>query len=269
VFPVGRAEERLAARKSVELTERCWARSGWLLPHLGTANVARDLDLLRQAVGDSQLNYLGYSYGTYLGQVYANLFPDRVGAFVLDGVVNPIDYTHRGRGLFGRLYTLRIGGDLASAESLEIFLAKCAEAGPACPFAAGGDPHAKFATLAERLRTDPVQLPTSAGPQEIGYAELVKITVERGLYSAYRWRSFAATLQALYTLSEGGSVMPIPVPPLGAPGDAIDETGIAITCADSDSASNPRLWPAMARAADRRAPHVGSYWTYVAQSCAS
>ena len=60
---------------------------------MATANVARDLDLLRQAVGDAQLTYLGYSYGTHIGTVYANLFPSRVRALTLDAVIEPVEWT--------------------------------------------------------------------------------------------------------------------------------------------------------------------------------
>lgn len=67
----------------------CETNSGDLLPHLGTENVARDLDILRAALGDSKLNYLGKSYGTYIGAMYADQFPDRTGRLVLDGAVNP------------------------------------------------------------------------------------------------------------------------------------------------------------------------------------
>jgi pimeloyl-ACP methyl ester carboxylesterase len=67
----------------------CEARSKALLPHVGTVDAARDMDVLRAVLGDSQLNYLGKSYGTFLGATYAELFPKRVGRFVLDGVVPP------------------------------------------------------------------------------------------------------------------------------------------------------------------------------------
>jgi pimeloyl-ACP methyl ester carboxylesterase len=60
---------------------------------MSTANVARDLDMLRQAVGDEALTYVGYSYGSFLGVTYANLFPDRVRALVVDGVLDPIAWT--------------------------------------------------------------------------------------------------------------------------------------------------------------------------------
>ena len=60
-----------------------------LLDHVGTRNVARDLDVLRATSGDATLNYLGVSYGTHIGAVYADLFPDRVGRAVLDGAMDP------------------------------------------------------------------------------------------------------------------------------------------------------------------------------------
>jgi pimeloyl-ACP methyl ester carboxylesterase len=59
------------------------------LTSYGTANVARDLDILREAIGDKQLNYMGKSYGTYLGTLYAQFFPNKVGRVVLDGAVDP------------------------------------------------------------------------------------------------------------------------------------------------------------------------------------
>ena len=67
----------------------CAAQQGTLLPHLGTMSAARDLDRIREAVGDDKLTYLGFSYGTSLGATYADLFPDKVRALVLDGAVDP------------------------------------------------------------------------------------------------------------------------------------------------------------------------------------
>jgi pimeloyl-ACP methyl ester carboxylesterase len=80
-----------------ELTERetdwieaCVANTGDLLGNLDAASVARDMDVLRAVLGDETLTYLGYSYGTYLGAVYAELFPEKVGRMVLDGAVDPL-----------------------------------------------------------------------------------------------------------------------------------------------------------------------------------
>ncbi|MGW0735043.1 alpha/beta hydrolase [Streptomyces sp. NPDC002851] len=67
----------------------CARRSGKVLGHLSTVDTARDMDLMRRVLGDKKLHYLGYSYGTHLGGVYAHLFPENVGRLVLDGVVDP------------------------------------------------------------------------------------------------------------------------------------------------------------------------------------
>ncbi len=67
----------------------CAAQTGALLPHITTANTARDLDRIRAAIGEPKLNYLGYSYGSYLGAVYASLFPQRSDRVILDSAVNP------------------------------------------------------------------------------------------------------------------------------------------------------------------------------------
>ena len=69
--------------------DACRLHSGWLLPYVGTANAARDMDALRAALGDPQLNYLGFSYGTALGATYASLFPTHIRAMVLDGDIDP------------------------------------------------------------------------------------------------------------------------------------------------------------------------------------
>ena len=77
-------------QRSFRVIERdCVSLSGDLLPYVGTQNAARDLEQLRKALGDEQLTYLGFSYGTALGAVYADLFPDSVRALVLDGSVDP------------------------------------------------------------------------------------------------------------------------------------------------------------------------------------
>jgi pimeloyl-ACP methyl ester carboxylesterase len=81
----------LAALQAIdaEFAAGCRARSGALLPHVGTRQAARDMDVLRAVVGDDKLNFLGFSYGTYLGAFYAGMFPQRVGRLVLDGALDP------------------------------------------------------------------------------------------------------------------------------------------------------------------------------------
>lgn len=74
------------------LAERCGETSADLLPHISTRNIARDMDLARSLLGEDTVSYLGYSYGTYLGQVYLEMFPESVDRIVLDGVVDPASW---------------------------------------------------------------------------------------------------------------------------------------------------------------------------------
>ncbi|NQU36954.1 MAG: alpha/beta fold hydrolase, partial [Actinobacteria bacterium] len=83
----GQEQQAVAAAASVG--EGCEANSPDLTPNIGTVPAARDMDILRGVLGESSLNYLGLSYGTFLGLTYADLFTEKVGQFVLDGVINP------------------------------------------------------------------------------------------------------------------------------------------------------------------------------------
>jgi pimeloyl-ACP methyl ester carboxylesterase len=101
----------------------CAANAGPLLAHDSTADVARDMDLLRQAVGDASMNYLSVSYGSYLGATYAQLFPGKVRAIALDGNVDPVQWATGSPGNAGRLSTfLRLGSDQGSASTLNALL---------------------------------------------------------------------------------------------------------------------------------------------------
>jgi pimeloyl-ACP methyl ester carboxylesterase len=80
--------------KAQSYVDSCLANNGEILEHVSTANVARDMDVLRAAVGDDQLSYLGFSYGTFLGATYASLFPDRFRALVLDGALDAEGYVN-------------------------------------------------------------------------------------------------------------------------------------------------------------------------------
>ena len=91
------ANERRWLARSQAYAEACGKRSGDLLPFLRTEDAARDLDLIRQALGATKINYFGFSYGTYLGSVYATLFPDRTRRLVFDGVVDPRNVWYPGQ----------------------------------------------------------------------------------------------------------------------------------------------------------------------------
>ncbi|MCP2339653.1 alpha/beta hydrolase [Actinomadura rupiterrae] len=87
--PTSAKIEKFWLAKSKKYAQDCTRKFGWLLPHLRTTDVARDMDSIRAALGAKKTNYYGFSYGTYLGSTYATLFPKRVGRMVLDGNVNP------------------------------------------------------------------------------------------------------------------------------------------------------------------------------------
>ena len=87
--PDDTAEEEAFAAGSADFARSCGSTAGPLLPFVSTRDAARDMDVLRALLGEEKLTYLGKSYGTYLGATYADLFPEQVGRFVLDGVVAP------------------------------------------------------------------------------------------------------------------------------------------------------------------------------------
>ena len=89
-IPTTRSESLRYLPKTVAFVKRCVALNGRLLSHDSTADTVRDLDYLRQLVGDRKLNYRGLSYGSFIGETYANMFPRRVRAIVLDGVLDPV-----------------------------------------------------------------------------------------------------------------------------------------------------------------------------------
>jgi pimeloyl-ACP methyl ester carboxylesterase len=158
----------------------CQARSGDLLPYVSTENAARDVDQIRRAVGDDKLTYFGFSYGTLLGATYAELFPDRVRAMVLDGANDPaIDPI-----------TSNIDQSAAFDQALNDFFADCAA--PSCRWKPGGDLHAAFDALMTRIRTQPLRGDgkRTLGPGEAFYG------VAYPLYDQADWPVLADALAA-------------------------------------------------------------------------
>jgi pimeloyl-ACP methyl ester carboxylesterase len=87
--PDDQAEEQQVADSAQAFADKCKARGGPLLAHVSTIDAAKDMDVLRAALSETKLDYLGKSYGTFLGATYADLFPTKVGRFVLDGAIDP------------------------------------------------------------------------------------------------------------------------------------------------------------------------------------
>ncbi|MFF4647382.1 alpha/beta hydrolase [Streptomyces sp. NPDC001389] len=86
-YDAGTFEKDVARARTV--ADKCWAKAGDVLPHITTRNTARDMDIVRAALGERKISYFGHSYGTYLGAVYTQMFPRRSDRFVLDSALDP------------------------------------------------------------------------------------------------------------------------------------------------------------------------------------
>lgn len=150
--PVTKAEIDGTLAATEDYTDACDRNAGPLIEHMSTENVVRDLDRMRRAVGDKQLTFAGFSYGTLIGATYANMYPDKVRALIIDGNVDPNLRLHNGLE-YDRQRAA--GFELA----LDEYLKRCKTAGaPRCAFG-DGDTRAKFDAIRDHLRTSPVTLP--------------------------------------------------------------------------------------------------------------
>jgi pimeloyl-ACP methyl ester carboxylesterase len=284
-FPVGRAEKRAWIRGYARFGRLCGQRNGDLLAHVSTAESAKDLDLLRRAVGAPRLSYIGISYGTLLGATYANLFPNRVRALVLDGNVDPVAWTNGGNERTFLSTSLRMAADKASARTLNAFLDLCGQAGTAgCAFSAGSpaETRAKWKTLLRRLRKRPVPITYATLVSGMG-GVLFTSLAEPGFPG---WMSFATTLQSVWTASEpsGPQTAAAPASPAlnGGPGSdapppapAADQTytwieqELAVPCAESPNPRSPAVFRALGALAFARAGDIGPSWSWGDEPCAS
>ena len=174
--------------KTVAFVNRCVALTGRLLAHDSTADTARDLDYLRRLVGDRRLTYLGVSYGTFLGQTYANMFPGRVRAMVLDGVVEPVGFTTSTEAQIANGVS---SSDLVFAK----FESLCQRAGPArCALAGHGPVAVRVNRLLSRLWRGPVPAPHAAPPRRLSYGDLLVDLFAR-LGSPEQWPQLASGLE--------------------------------------------------------------------------
>jgi len=187
LLPITKQEERETLNALRDYGRFCDRFAGPLLEEMSTENVARDLDRMRAAVGDKQLNFLGFSYGTLIGATYVNMFPNRSRAIVIDGNVDPNLRLHDGLE-YDRQRTN--GFEI----SLDAFLRKCDAAGEACAFS-DGNPRAKFDELRTYLRrTGPITLPDGSVVAIDTFTDAVAGT----LYDLTALADLAAALQEMY-----------------------------------------------------------------------
>jgi pimeloyl-ACP methyl ester carboxylesterase len=185
-IPVTPAQSTRFVRKTTVFARRCTERSRGLIPLLSTADTVRDLDHLRELVGDPQPNYRGISYGTFIGRNYANLFPDRVRAMVLDANINPLDFT--------KSVEAAMSGSSTDTD-LVINSPQTVQArwpGAVRALARGGFPAQHFARLLARPRRGPIPAP-SANPRRLTYSDpLLRVFLAAGAPAG--WPDFARDL---------------------------------------------------------------------------
>jgi pimeloyl-ACP methyl ester carboxylesterase len=246
-FPVGKAQEAAYEHAYAILDTRCAHHAGPLLDDDSTADIARDMNLLREAVGAPVLNYYGASYGTLLGAIYANLFPATTGHMILDGNFNPVAWS---TGNSQVPAFSRIGAGQASEAVMTAFLDLCGNASTAaCAFSAGtpAATSTKWHTLLRLARKHQINL----GQQgTYTYADVVDAASNLGQVS--QWQDNAILLQQLWAAATGRKPSPAPTTsPSSAPAAAPNyytgpEQQLAVQCADSP---NPRDLAAYAAAA--------------------
>jgi pimeloyl-ACP methyl ester carboxylesterase len=242
-FPENAIEEQAFIELARSVVEACERNNDDLLPFVGTDNVARDLDQLRAALGDEKLTYFGFSYGTFIGATYADMFPGNIRALVLDGPVDP---------------TLDLGTFIdtqsaASQAELDEFLDQCSDQS-SCDFNSGGQPRQAFERLMNRFDRAPIDGVTSSVALAAIYQQLVL--------------GDDAGLATMLSLADDGVTAPM----AGAGFWATDARALdgydAVNCADYATPRTPEGFAELADRAAEVAPDIGAWNTYTYFACA-
>ncbi|MEU2435578.1 alpha/beta hydrolase [Streptomyces rubradiris] len=219
--PVGRAAEAGYLGSLRRMADDCAAGAGDALPHLSTAETARDMDALRSALGEQRIGFLGVSYGSYLGAAYAALFPRRVGRMVLDSVVGPWSW-----------YDFDLRQSRALLRQRDVFFAWAAR--HRSRFGLGGradEVRQAYARVRDGLAARPVD---GFGPAEFDRA------VYRALGRTERWTGLADGIRAY--LRDGGTGGLRPEAPFdGAASRTYESANRIVKCADGPGPAPARV----------------------------
>ncbi len=248
--PSGDTATALAALRNE--VKRCERNSGPVLAHMGTVDVARDMDVMRRVLGDEKLNFLGFSYGSRLGAVYAALFPRDTGRMVLDGVDT----------LTEPLMEQALVSARGQQRALDNFLTWCAHQSDCVYGTNTRTAKEKVAALVERLDTEPL---VGDDGTEVGGLVTV-LAIGQALYSPSTWPALAKALAqaerehdpaGMLALLGLGAEPTDPTAPPAAPTDSAQDGGsdpvpadnlaaalAAVTCADDPDRSIEKASPA-------------------------
>lgn len=236
--PDNAAETTALIDASQAYINACKAKYGDVLPFLGTRNVARDMDQIRIALGEPKISYVGFSYGTAIGQEYADLFPTRIRTMVLDGVVDVSQPGLAGAEAQG----------VAFQQALGDFVANC-KTDTSCPLQP--DPQAVIDRVQAATQAHPIPAPSADRP--LGPGEF-QLGVIEPLYSRSSWPELARAL-AQAANGDGSNLVSLADSYLGIGGF---EVYFAVSCLDSAwPTGNPQAVIEAGQSIARQAPNVG------------
>ena len=229
------------------LVAGCVQRMGKaFLANVGTASAAKDMDAVRQALGEEQVNYLGFSYGTELGTAYIDQFPNRVRTMVLDGAIdptqNPVD----------AVVEQMAGFQVAFTD----YAADCAKS-PNCPL--GTDP-AEWVNRYHQLVNPLVAKPgPTEDPRGLSYADAITGTIN-ALYTPQYWKYLTSGLSGLKRGTDAGDLLLLADDYQGRDEDGQYSNGQdafnAIRCVDGPTPTDPAVWAEADRQTRLRAPFL-------------
>jgi len=257
--PDNAAELKALVTDARSYAEACAKRNEATLPYLSTDAVARDLDAIRSAVGDKQLTYLGFSYGTLIGATYAGLFPGNIRAMALDGAIDPaLD-----------LEQFRFGQARGFEDALSSFLADCA-ARTSCAFHEKGRTVQAFNALMASIDAKPLHALRINDSRLVGPG-IAWYSVLAALYSKDAWPTLAASL-ALAKAGDGSLMLLIADPyrgrkPNGSYSNEQDAY-TANTCLDYQAPTDVATYTAWAAQLKATAPHFAQLVAYNDLPCA-
>jgi len=180
--PVTPQQQDRATELAKGIGQSCNRQFGEALGHVGTANVVRDMDAVREAMGFDKVSYVGYSYGTFVGALYADAFPDRVDHMVLDSVMDPkLSYQEVRRGQAQGLQA-----------SVTAFVEDCLTL-PDCPLTGPKD-HA-LQTIEKLVRDLDAQMVTTAGGRELSGARMLALIESSMYFPGSGWPALRTTLR--------------------------------------------------------------------------
>ncbi len=232
---------------SRSFAQKCLDRLGKpFLAGVGTASAAKDMDAVRAALGEEQINYLGYSYGTELGAAYLKRFPDRVRTMVLDGAIDPTQDP------LESLVEQMAGFQVAFND----YAADCARSA-ACPL--GTDP-AQFVARYHQLVNPLVAKPgPTSDPRGLSYSDAITGTIN-ALYTPQYWKYLTSGLLGLQRGAAADDLLLLADDYEGRDEDGRYSSGqdafSAIRCVDSPTPSDPAVWAAVDKQIRERAPFL-------------